>query len=89
MVKIENLTKKFEGYTALSQLNLNIRKGSIYGLVGVNGSGKTTAIKHLAGIYRQNSGDVTIDETPVYENENIKERVGYIPDELYFFPTTI
>jgi len=86
MVQIENLTKTFDGFTALNKLNLNIKKGSIYGLVGVNGSGKTTAIKHLAGIYRQDSGSVTLDGTPVYDNAGLKAKVGFISDDLYFFP---
>jgi len=86
MVQIENLTKNFDGFTALNKLNLNIKKGSIYGLVGINGSGKTTAIKHLAGIYRQDSGTVTLDGTPVYDNAALKAKVGFISDELYFFP---
>jgi len=86
MVHIENLTKNFDGFTALDRLNLNIRKGSIYGLVGINGSGKTTAIKHLAGIYRQDNGSVTINGLPVYDNAEIKAKVGFISDELYFFP---
>ena len=86
MVQIENLTKEFDGFRALNRLNLNIKKGSIYGLVGINGSGKTTAIKHLAGIYRQDGGHVRIGGMPVYDNEKIKESVGYIPDDLYFFP---
>jgi len=86
MVQIQNLTKTFDGFTALDKLNLNIKKGSIYGLVGVNGSGKTTAIKHLAGIYRQDSGSVTLDGTPVYDNAGLKAKVGFISDDLYFFP---
>ena len=85
MVSIKNLTKVFDGYKALDDLDLSIKKGSIYGLVGINGSGKTTAIKHLAGIYRQDSGTVTIDDKPVYDNAALKARVGYIPDELFFF----
>jgi len=86
MVQIQNLTKTFDGFTALDKLELNIKKGSIYGLVGINGSGKTTAIKHLAGIYRQDSGTVHINDTPVYDNAQLKAKVGFIPDELYFFP---
>jgi ABC-2 type transport system ATP-binding protein len=86
MIKIENLTKTFDGFTALNGLNLHVKQGSIYGMVGVNGAGKTTAIKHLAGVYRQDGGEVRIDNTPVYDNTGIKARVGYIPDELYFFP---
>ena len=86
MVQIQNLTKSFSGFTALNDLNLNIKKGSIYGLVGVNGAGKTTAIKHLAGIYQQDTGSVTIQDMPVYNNVQIKQKVGFIPDDLYFFP---
>jgi len=85
MVQIQNLTKTFDGFTALDKLNLNIKKGSIYGLVGINGSGKTTAIKHLAGLYRQDGGDVSIDGQAVYNNAPLKARVGFISDELYFF----
>ena len=86
MVQITNLTKTFDTFTALNQLNLNIKKGSIYGLVGINGAGKTTAIKHLAGLYQPDQGTVTIDSQPVYDNQHIKARVGFIPDDLYFFP---
>ncbi len=85
MIKVRQLTKTFDGFRALNGLDLNVRHGSIYGLVGVNGSGKTTLIKHLTGVYRQDSGEVTIDGTPVYDNVGIKKRVGFIPDELYFF----
>jgi ABC-2 type transport system ATP-binding protein len=86
MIKIENLTKTFDNFTALDNLSLNVKQGSIYGLVGVNGAGKTTAIKHLAGVYKQDSGTVTINNAPVFDNAAVKARVGYIPDELYFFP---
>ncbi|MCL2603706.1 MAG: ABC transporter ATP-binding protein [Defluviitaleaceae bacterium] len=86
MIEIRNLTKAFDGFTALNGLDLHVKQGSIYGMVGVNGAGKTTAIKHLAGVYRQDAGEVRIDGIPVYDNAALKARVGYIPDELYFFP---
>ena len=85
MIRAENLTKKFEGKAAIDSLNLNIKKGSIYGLVGINGSGKTTAIKHLAGIYKADSGTLTFEEQSIYDNPLIKARIGYVADELYFF----
>lgn len=85
MIRTQNVVKTFDGFLALDRLTLNVKKGSIYGLVGVNGSGKTTLIKHIAGILRQDSGEVLIDDTPVYDSIEIKERVGLIPDELYFF----
>lgn len=85
MIKIENVTKTFEGYKALDNLTLNIPKGSIYGLMGLNGAGKTTIIKHLAGCILQDSGTITIDDEPVYDNVSLKQRVYVIPDELFFF----
>lgn len=85
MITLKEVVKTFDNYTAINRLNLNVKKGSIYGLVGVNGSGKTTCIKHLAGLYRQDEGLVLIDGENVHNNRNLKERMGYIPDELYFF----
>jgi ABC-2 type transport system ATP-binding protein len=55
------------------------------GLVGPNGAGKTTVIRHIAGIYRQDSGRVLVDGSPVYENPAVKSRIFYIPDEIYYF----
>jgi len=86
MVKISNLTKVFDDHKALDNLNINISKGSIYGLVGINGSGKTTAIKHLTGVFKSNSGEITIDDENVYDNEKVKAKMAYVPDDLYFFP---
>ncbi|QIB25932.1 ABC transporter ATP-binding protein [Caloranaerobacter azorensis] len=86
MIRVKNLDKYFGNFKALDNVNLNVPKGSIYGLVGPNGAGKTTLIKHLTGIYKQNNGDVEISGEKVYENINIKSKIGYIPDDLYFFP---
>ena len=85
MIKVENVTKTFEGFKALDGLNLHVEKGSVYGLVGPNGAGKSTIIRHLTGIYRQDSGKITIDGQEVFDNADIKKRIAYIPDDLYFF----
>ena len=84
MIRIENLSKKFDGNPALDGLNMNVPDGSVYGLVGTNGAGKTTIIKHLAGVLRQNSGTIRFDDEDVWENEGLKARIGVIHDELYF-----
>lgn len=86
MIEINGLTKNFDGYVALRDFCMSVKPGSIYGLVGVNGSGKTTAIKHIAGIIRGDGGSVRIGGDEVYDNEKVKAKVGYVPDELYFFP---
>ncbi len=85
MIKVENVIKTFDGFKALDGLNLHVEKGSVYGLVGPNGAGKSTIIRHLTGIYRQDSGKVTIDGQEVFDNADIKKRIAYIPDDLYFF----
>jgi len=85
MITINNLTKTFEGYKALDGLTLNVKKGSIYGLIGINGSGKTTALNHITGLYKEDSGEIAINGEVVYDNKNMKEMLAYIPDELFFF----
>ena len=87
MIKVNSLEKSFDGFKALSDLNLNVKKGSIYGLVGTNGAGKTTLIKHVMGILKPDRGEILVEGIPVFENIPIKERMGYIPDDLYFFST--
>ncbi|MGI6731409.1 MAG: ABC transporter ATP-binding protein [Anaerovoracaceae bacterium] len=85
MIKISNLDKKFDDFSALIDLDLHVKKGSIYGLVGTNGAGKTTVIKHVTGILKPDSGEVLIEGSSVYENISLKQRMGFIPDDLYFF----
>ncbi len=84
MIRIDNLTKKFDGNLALDGLNMTVPDGSVYGLVGTNGAGKTTIIKHLAGVWRQDKGTIEYDGENVWENEALKSRIGVIHDELYF-----
>lgn len=87
MIKVSNLTKTFDGFKALDGVNLNVEKGSIYGLVGPNGAGKTTLIKHLAGVYTPDIGNALIEGKPLYENNEVKKGTIYIGDDLYFFPS--
>ena len=85
MIKVENLTKKFGDFAALDNLSMHVEKGAIYGLVGVNGSGKTTLIRHLVGTMLPDEGICKINDNDVNDNIEIKENLGYIPDELFFF----
>ncbi len=86
MIELRDVVKEFEGFRALDSLSLTVPRGSVYGLVGPNGAGKTTAIRHMAGILRQDSGEVLIDGEPVYENVRAKSCLAYIPDDVFFFP---
>ena len=72
MIEVRNVVKSFDGLRALDGLNITVPDGAVYGLVGPNGAGKSTIIRHLAGIYRQDSGEVLIGGEPVYENPAVK-----------------
>ena len=85
MIKVLDVTKRFEDTLALDGLTMTVPKGSIYGLMGLNGAGKTTIIKHLAGFLKEDEGDITIDGEYVMDNEELKKRVVFIPDDLFFF----
>ena len=87
MLQMKNVTKTFDGFKALDDLTLTVPKGAVYGLVGPNGAGKSTAIRHLTGIYRPNCGEITLDGAPIYENPAAKMRIGYIPDDIFYFPS--
>ena len=87
MLEMKNVTKTFGDFKALDDLSLTIPKGAVYGMVGPNGAGKSTAIRHLTGVYRPDSGSVTLEGMPVFENPVQKARIGYIPDDIFFFPS--
>ena len=88
MLEMKNVTKTFGDFKALNNLSLHVPQGAVYGLVGPNGAGKTTVIRHLTGIYQPDSGTVTLDGQPVWNDPAVKERIGYIPDEVFYFPTS-
>ena len=85
MLELKNITKTFGNFKALDDLSMTVPKGTVYGLVGPNGAGKSTAIRCMVGVYRPDCGEVTVDGQPVYENPVLKDRIGYIPDEIFYF----
>ena len=86
MLEAKNVVKTFDGFRALDGLTMTVPAGAVYGLVGPNGAGKSTIIRHLAGIYRQDSGEVLLDGQPVYEDPAVKRRMTVIGDDWYYFP---
>lgn len=86
MIAVQNVTKRFGGFAALDGLNMNVAPGSVYALIGPNGAGKTTMLRHLAGIYKQDEGDIAVLGQQIFENTAVKEKIAYIPDDVpYFF----
>ena len=85
MIEIKNVTKTFDGFTALHDVSLTVPSGSVYGLVGPNGAGKSTLIRCLTGIYRPDKGELKADGQNVWENAALKSRIATIPDDWYYF----
>ncbi len=85
MIIANNINKNFNGIKALDNISATIKKGSVFGLVGTNGAGKSTFLRVLSGIYTPDSGTVLIDDEKVFENVSLKARCFYISDEQYFF----
>ena len=86
MIRTNHVKKEFDHTVAIRDVNIHIQKGSIYGLLGSNGAGKTTLLKCIAGIYKQDQGDILVDKEPIFENTTMKNRMIFLPDSLYFFP---
>ena len=82
LVRITNLTKKYQSKKALSNVNLTLEAGHIIGLLGPNGSGKTTLMKILTGVIRDYDGAVSIDGKGI--GPDTKALVSYLPDTSYF-----
>ena len=87
MLDMQHVTKTFNGFKALDDLSMTVPKGAVYGLVGPNGAGKSTAIRLITGVYRPDSGNITLEGLPVFENPVIKERICSIPDDIFYFPS--
>ena len=86
MIKINDVTKRYEKKTAVSNVSLQIDKGQIHGLIGENSAGKTTLIKCIAGIYTPDEGSITLDGKDVYDNVDAKKRIAYVGDYAQFVP---
>ncbi|MGE7183135.1 ABC transporter ATP-binding protein [Peribacillus sp. NPDC006672] len=84
MIEIKQVSKLYEGKEAIKNVTLDIQKGSIFGLLGSNGAGKTTLLKMLSGNLIQDSGEIFIDRSFVFENREVKNRCFFLPDTPYF-----
>lgn len=87
MIDVKDLYKGYqqkEGYV-VKGVSLQVAKGTVHGLIGHNGSGKTTIIKCLTGIYQPDRGEVFIEGEPVYDNPSAKGKIGYVADSNQMF----
>lgn len=87
MIKIENLSKKYDKDNVLDNLNCTIKDGCIYGLVGANGSGKSTLLRLINGVFTPDKGIICVDGEDVCDNMEIKQNMVFVPDDLFFYPS--
>lgn len=86
MIELTNVTKSFEHICAVDNVSATIQDGMIFGLVGSNGAGKSTLLRLISGIFRPESGEVTLDGMPIFENPDSKRQICFLSDTACFFP---
>ena len=86
MIRLHQLTKRYDKFTAVDGIDLDVPRGELFGLLGPNGAGKTTSIRMIAGILRPTSGTVTIGGIDIQARPlEAKARLGYIPDRPFVY----
>ncbi len=86
IIQVENLTKIFGDFTAVNAISFEVKKGEIFGFLGANGAGKTTAMKMLIGISTPSSGKAQVAGFDVYKTpENIKKSIGYMSQKFALY----
>ena len=85
MICVQELTKSFGAFRALDHISLTVPEGSVYGLVGPNGAGKSTLIRHVTGVYRPDSGSVSVNDQLVFDNPAAKSKILCIYDDIYYY----
>ncbi len=86
VIEVSNLTKKFGRFTAVDSISFDVKRGEIFGFLGANGAGKTTAMKMLTGISKPTSGSGTVAGYDILrENEKIKRNIGYMSQKFSLY----
>lgn len=88
MIEMKGISKKFDQIQAISKVSGEIREGSVFGLVGTNGAGKSTCLRMMSGILKADEGEVLVDGQDIYENEEMKREIFFISDDQYYFPNS-
>ena len=85
MIEIRNVTKCYDNIKAVDDVSVTIKENTVFGLIGTNGAGKSTALRMMAGVLKQDEGEITVDGIPVFDNMDAKKNIYFIADEPYFF----
>ncbi len=87
MIKITNLSKKYDTTYVIDNLSCTIKDNCIYGLVGANGAGKSTLLRLINSIFIADKGSIKVDGEEVFENEKMKQKMVFVSDDLFFYPS--
>lgn len=85
MLSVKDVRKSYNKNEVLHGVSLSLNPGEIHGLIGENSAGKTTLIKCITGIYRTDSGSISVDDKPVFDNPEVKRVIGYVADYNEYF----
>ncbi len=86
IIEGKDLTKRFGGFKAVNRISFNVKKGEIFGFLGANGAGKTTAMKMLTGLLRPTSGEARVAGFDVFkQSESIKKNIGYMSQKFSLY----
>src|SRR4051812_7253465 len=86
VISVDHLTKRFGHFTAVDNISFNVKKGEIFGFLGANGAGKTTAMRMLCGLSLPTEGKATVAGFDVYsQNEQIKKNIGYMSQKFSLY----
>lgn len=88
MIEALNVSKSFNDIKAVDDITATIKDGTVFGLIGTNGAGKSTFLRMASGVLKPDKGEILIDKIPVFENEQAKEKIFYISDEQHFLPSS-
>ncbi len=86
-ISLEHVTKRFGGRPVVDDLSFRVCRGATIGLIGLNGAGKTTAIRMMVGLMAPDAGRIVVDGTPIEQDRvGVKARLGYVPDRPNVYP---
>lgn len=85
VIEIKNLTKKYGNARGVSDINLDVKEGEIFGFIGPNGAGKSTTIRTILGLIRPTSGSALIFGKNCAQNPEVRREVGYLPSEVFYY----
>lgn len=84
MIAATHVCKRFGNIEAVKDVSVTIKKGEVFGLIGTNGAGKSTFLRMVCGVLKPDSGNILVDDRPVFENPDVKRDIFYISDDQYY-----